>query len=295
MNLFKLKIFITVCNTGSFTKAAKELFITQSAVSKSIKELEATWEIKLISRKGNQIDVTAEGKALSTHALSLLNEYASLKVAISALKGKRKDKMRLGSGASVTKLILERVTMFFFEKHPDVDLEVYSGNTASTEALLKAGNLDFGIVASTVLDPELIYVPILEDIIYPVCHAEHPLANKIVSVEELQLYPVFAREKGSATQQAVNSYFSGRGVLLSIKNSLNYNEALLSYFILEKEHIGFISASEMAQKPLWRQVKKITLKEGLISRKIYFAYLKSSINPVFLKEMKRAVNSMKIS
>jgi len=295
MNLFKLKIFVAVCNTKSFTKAAEQLLITQSAISKSIKELEASWEIKLIVRKGNQIDITAEGKSILGHALNLLNEYSVLEEAISTLKGVRKDKIKLGSGASVTRLALEGIARFFFENCPEVELEIHAGNSESTETLLKKGDLDYGIVASTVFASELLYVPILDDIIWPVCHMEHPLANKTVSLADLQAYPFFAREKGSATQQTINDYFLDNGFPFPTKNLVNYNESLLSYLIIEKQHIGFISAAEMAQKPLWQKLKRLVLKEGLISRTVYLAYRKSSFDPIFLNEINRAISNMKIS
>lgn len=295
MNFFKLKIFVTVCNTRSFTKAAEQLFITQSAVSKSIKELEASWEIKLILRKGNQIDITADGKSILIHALNLLNNYSSLEAALNTLKSQRENEIKLGSGSSVTKFVLENVVRFFFEKFPEVELEIHAGNSESTEALLKTGYLDYGIVASTVISPELTYLPITDDIILPVCHIEHPLADKTVSAAELLNYPVFAREKGSATQDAINAFFSDHGLHFEIKNSINYNESLLSYLILEKQHIGFISTAEMAQKTIWQQVKVLTLKEGVISRKLYLAYQKSNFDPVFLSEMKRAIDLMKKS
>ncbi|WP_294297562.1 LysR family transcriptional regulator [uncultured Chryseobacterium sp.] len=295
MNFFKLKIFVTVCKTKNFTKAAEQLFITQSAVSKSIKDLESTWELKLIHRQGNQITITPIGESLLGNILNLINDYSLLENAINTLKTHTYKKIRLGSGSSITKSALESITRYLSEKFPETELEIHAGNSSSTESLLKNGEIDYGIVASETLAPELVYVPIATDIIWPVCHLDHVFAGKTISAKELLTQNLFAREKGSATQETVNKYFQDNGLLFPVTNSFNYNESLLSYFIIEKGQIGFISETEIAQKLLWKNIGKITLKEGGIHRQIYLAYRKANYDPMFLKDIGMAIKSMKKS
>ena len=295
MNFFKLKIFVTVCKTKNFTKAAEQLFITQSAVSKSIKDLEAVWELKLIQRQGNQITITPVGESLLGNILNLMNDYSLLENAVNTLKIHKNKKIRLGSGSSITKLVLENITRYFSEKFPETELEIHAGNSYSTEALLKNGEIDYGIVASETMAPELVYIPIIADIIWPVCHVDHAFSGKVIAAKELLMQNVFAREKGSATQETINKYFHDKGLLFPVRNLVNYNESLLSFFIIEKGHIGFISEIEISQKLLWKDIEKISLREGTISRQIYLAYRKTSFDPMFLKDISMAIESMKIS
>lgn len=295
MNFFKLKIFVTVCKTKNFTKAAELLFITQSAVSKSIKDLEAVWEIKLIQRHGNQITITPVGESLLGNILNLMNDYSLLENAIATLKTNKNKKIRLGSGSSITKLVLENITKYLSEKFPETELEIHAGNSYSTETLLKNGELDYGIVASETMAPELVYVPIIADTIWPVCHIDHAFAGKTITAKELLTQNLFAREKGSATQETVNKYFQDKGLLFPVKNSVNYNESLLSYFIIENGQVGFISETEIAQKLLWKDIEKIALQEGSILRLIYLAYRKTSYDPLFLNDIGMAIKGMKKS
>lgn len=197
--------------------------------------------------------------------------------------------------ASITKLVLENITRYFSEKLPEIELEIHAGNSHSTETLLKTGEIDYGIVASETMGAELLYIPIIAGIIWQVCHVDHSFSGKVIAARELLAKNLFTREKGSATQETLNKYFHDKGLLFPVRNLVNYNETLLSYFIIEKGHIGFISDIKISQKLLWKDIGKIPLREGIISRQIYLAYRKTSFEPMFLKDISMAIKSMKKS
>ena len=113
---FRLKVFFTVANRLSFTKAAKELFITQPAISKHIQELEEQYKIKFFERNGSKISLTNAGELLLKHTKSIFEVYREIDFDMSALINQQRGLLRLGASTTISQYIIPPLLARFHKK-----------------------------------------------------------------------------------------------------------------------------------------------------------------------------------
>ena len=103
---FRLRVFISVAKNLSFTKASKELFVSQPAITKHIHELETEYQTSLFNRMGNKISLTEAGKLLLTHSESILEAYRRLEYDMNLLNNKYNGELRLGASTTIAQYVL---------------------------------------------------------------------------------------------------------------------------------------------------------------------------------------------
>lgn len=113
---FRLKVFYTVANRLSFTKAASALFITQPAISKHIYELEEEYKIKLFDRNGSKISITRAGELLLKHTQNIFEIYREIDFDMSALINQQQGTLRLGASTTISQYIIPPLLARFHEK-----------------------------------------------------------------------------------------------------------------------------------------------------------------------------------
>ena len=113
MTDFRLKVFLSVANHLSFTKASQELFISQPAISKHIQELESDFETRLFERRGNSIALTASGELLIKHAEELMEQYQHLEYAMHLLHGDYVGELKLGASTTIAQYVLPPILARF--------------------------------------------------------------------------------------------------------------------------------------------------------------------------------------
>ncbi len=141
MKLDQLRTFQQVALTRSFTKAARKLFITQPAVSQQIKALENTYGIKLFDRTGKKIQLTDEGKALSSKINVLLNELKDIEKLFEDLSELDIGRINIASTAIFSTYFLPRAMGSFIKKHQGIELELHTGNSHKVITKLLEGSV----------------------------------------------------------------------------------------------------------------------------------------------------------
>lgn len=139
-----LKYFSDVVSLGSFSKAAKRNFISQSAMSQAIKKLEERIGHQLIHHARNTFDVTPEGKLLYARIQELMDQFDGLELFFDELKGIKK--VHFGCMHSIALSILPKVIRAFKRKHPLAEISFELGNGAYIKRLVRRGEVDFGLV-----------------------------------------------------------------------------------------------------------------------------------------------------
>ena len=114
---FRLKVFFTVANRLSFTKAATELFITQPAISKHIQELEEQYKIKLFDRNGSKISLTKAGELLLKHTKNIFEIYREIDFDLSALINQQQGTLRLGASTTISQYVIPPLLARFHQKN----------------------------------------------------------------------------------------------------------------------------------------------------------------------------------
>ncbi len=150
MNLTHLRHLLAVADTGSFRSAASRLNISQSAVTKSLKALEAEFGVPLILRGSQGSGLTELGRELLSHARSVCTELERATERIKKLAGEARSRIAIGSLATASIQLLPDTVRHFQSRHPQVDIVVVSGLASFLVPRLLEGSLD--VVIGSELD-----------------------------------------------------------------------------------------------------------------------------------------------
>src|SRR6478609_9571319 len=182
LDVKRLRVLREVAAHGSFSAAAEALAYTQSAVSQQIAALEREAGTVLVDRNARGVKLTDAGEALVRHADAILARLADAEAELEAIAGLRGGRLRLVAFPSAGATLAPRAVAAFRERHPAVDITLIPGELEEGLAALKAGETDIALLVEsgfeTCYDPALERTPIMEDPMYVVLPAGHPLAAR---------------------------------------------------------------------------------------------------------------------
>ena len=192
----RYEIFLKVCETGSFSKAAEALSYTQSGISQMMAGFEEELGVQLFARAKKGVTLTDNGRMLMPYIQEMANQKDKLRQAAFNINHKIEGKLRIGSFSSVTALWMPDVIHFFNENYPQVEVQIFDGNYDEIRNWIIHGQVDCGFLSSIVAD-DLKFYPLCEDPLCAVIKKGHPLAEKrSVRLEELLEYPFIIETPG---------------------------------------------------------------------------------------------------
>jgi LysR family transcriptional regulator, low CO2-responsive transcriptional regulator len=263
--LYQLKIFYTVVQFGSFTRAGQELFLSQPAVCMQVKKLAQALGLSLFDKLGKNITLTQAGKELLTTCDQIFKTVDNFEGKLTDLQTLKQGTLKI-SGLTTTKYILPLTFGEFGQLHPNIDISLKLANHSGiAERMIK--NLDDLYIVSEIpkyVDVESI--PFLQDELVVVASVHHPLAKeRNISIDNLANEAFIMREIGSATRNQVQSIFLKHDVKVRVKMELNNNE-MISSFVGDGLGISVLSRHCVASNlykgltildvehfPIWRQ------------------------------------------
>lgn len=267
---FRLKVFYTVAQRLNFTKAGNELYISQPAVTKHIKEIEQHFQCKMFERSSNKIRLTAQGKILAKYAEKIFTTYRELDTELSSLNKIKHGFLKIGSSTTASQYILPKYLASFKCDYPHINLEVLTGNTENIENLLLDNKIDFGIVEGKSKRSNLVYTPFLKDEIVLCTNVKTPV-NPIITLTELKKLPFIVRESGSGSLEITSSALKKKKIKLSdlhIEMVLENNESIKNYLQSSSSFV-FISISAINEELKSNRLKIIDVEELNIERYYY--------------------------
>lgn len=274
-NLDLYTVFLRVARCKSISQAAKELHISQPAISLSIGRLEAELGVKLLFRTNRGIKLTGEGETLLEHLSGAFAMIEAGEEKLRDIAGLRSGTLRIGASDMTLRFFLLDYIERFRDHFPGVRLTVTNAPTPSTLDALRSGLIDFGVISEPVLGAddretmELIPVREIRDIF--VCTDKYPLTGHKASAEELCRYPLILLERETSTRRYIDDFF-GAGVL---KPSI---ELATSDLLLEfaRRGIGIACIVEdFARADLESgRLRQVALETEIPPRRFLLAYLK---------------------
>ena len=269
---FRLKVFQSVAHNLSFTKASNELFITQPAVTKHIKELESEFEVKLFNRIGNKISLTKAGVILYSYADHIFSLHNELKFELSLLKENPEGNLRIGASTTITQYVIPSVLAKFNQAFPEIKLSLTNGNTKYIEQLLLNNEIDIGIVEGKPINADIRYSPFLNDELLVFTAIQNTNVPITASNEELIKLPLVLRERGSGTLEIIEKnlqHFKINPKQLNILMFLGSTEAIKS-FIKTGNGVGIVSRFAIEQEISNNIFRLINTPELKFYRQFYF-------------------------
>jgi len=267
----KLHIFKIVAKYLSFTKAAEHLFISQPAVSKSIKNLEEEYKTTLFIRKRNSIELTEEGKSFLLYTNKIVSIFSEMEEQFLHKKEIFPEFISFGVSTTLSNYIIPKVIAKFRVQFPQTKFEIISDNSANIEDLILNEDIDFGITEGRVNNPKLQFKKFIKDEIVLVTNAKNKSFKKgNIDIETLQEIPIIEREKGSGTKAIIDEFLSDNGIKkLNSVVSFNSTEAIKNY-LYHSDHYALLSITAISNDLLNNKLKIIDIKDLSIERWFYF-------------------------
>jgi len=230
-NLELYKVFYYVAKTGSLTKAANELSISQPAVSQSMKQLEKVLNAKLLKRTAKGVKLTDEGLALFPYIEkgyeSILQGEKKLESLISLTSGT----ITIGVSDMTLKSYLLPFIANFHKEYPKIKINLISAPSMDTIKALDDGLIDFGLISSLELDrDDLTFKELgeIQDIFVAGSGFSH-LKNQQLPYQLLAHLPLICLDKNTITRQYIDSFFENNHISISPEFELENMEMLVNF------------------------------------------------------------------
>lgn len=197
-----LRVFYEVCKHMNMTKASKELFVSQPAISKTIHDIEQDYGVKLFERWNKQLYLTPEGATLYEYSKQAVNLLDAIDKSMQARNGK--DIIRVGASITIGTSILGEIAADFCAEHPSVKIEALVDSTPVIEQALLQGQIDLSFVEGRLASPEIKSETVgCTDIVLVVGRTHELYGQEGITLEDLSGRDFIVREKGQPDAREV--------------------------------------------------------------------------------------------
>ena len=270
---FRLKVFKTVADRLSFTKAAAELLISQPAVTKQINEVERLLGKPLFLRHGNRISLTDDGVRLLEYANRILALYGELRDAFVEEQGAFSGEIRLGASTTLSQYVLPGLLAKFRKLSPDVRVTLFNGNTEQIERQIADGKLDFGMIEGTASNPALHYELFMDDELVLVTSASNTsFTREEITAADLPALPLVIRENGSGTLDVLSRELSRHGLSLRqlhIEMQLGSTESI-KHYLFYSDTFAFVSVQAVLDELAANRLRVVEVGDMELVRRFSF-------------------------
>ena len=229
MELDNLRAFSAVAATGSFSRAASQLHLTQPAVSKRIATLEQQLDTRLFDRIARRVELTEAGRALLAQLPQVEQSLAAAEQAVRDLKGEVSGPLRIATSHHIGLHRLPPVLSRFQRDYPAVRLDIAFVDSEQAYERLRAGSIELAVVTLAPGDvSQLRSEAVWDDPLSVMAAREHPLCSAgAISASELLAHPAVLPGQDTFTGQIVRRHFAAvTGAALEMRMSTNYLETL---------------------------------------------------------------------
>lgn len=275
LNLYK--VFYSVATLGNITKAAETLYISQPAVTKSIKQLENSLGGALFIRTKKGVTLTEEGKVLLEYVKNILEEAKNAQNKFNSLIKLEEGKIHIGASATVTKHFLMPYIEKFHTLYPNISIEITNELTTNLVKGLRNGYIDFlvtNLPMKEYLDLDIKVCAKLHDSF--ACSEKYlEKENKIFELEELLKYKIVTQKEPSNTRKFLNNYMKENGVEFNPDIEI-VSYALVVEFIKAGFGIGYVTKEFIKEELKNKELYEIKVTPKVPSRELGIITLKNN-------------------
>lgn len=210
MDLHQLKVFISVYKNRNFSKAAKEIFLTQPTISEHIKSLEEELKCKLFDRIGKRVIPTKEADILYEESLDLINKFENLKDIIQKMQRLPSGNILIGTSSIPGTYILPSLIPEFKNSYPDIHIQIEISDSLEVINNLLSNNYLIGLVGTKINNSNIKHSPFMWDEL--VIASPNFTEKSVITPEELVKYPFIMRESGSGTRKETEKFLKEAGI-----------------------------------------------------------------------------------
>ena len=279
MEFKQLEAFVAVVDYGSFSEAARKLYLTQPTISAHVRSLEEELHTRLILRTTKKTTITTRGYQLYDSAVRMLEIRNNL---LENFTGVQKHMIDLAASTIPSSYLLPEILAAFGKTHPDIYFHSIQADSAESINRVLDGTADLALVGQNTRDETCVFLPFCQDelvIATPITSHYLGLQNKSVTFEDFIKDPVIIREKGSGTKKEMDLFLEQIGVTPSDLNVIARMNDLegIKKSIVNGLGISILSARSAIDLQKTKQILLFPLEESAHKRTFYIVYSKNRI------------------
>lgn len=266
------KVFIKVAQCLNFSKAAEELYVSQPAISKHIKELENTYKVTLFNRDKGKITLTCNGEIFYKYAIKIMETYNDLESELNSLSEDFSGELKIGASTTIAQYFISPLLAQIIRRYPNIKFKLSSGNTQFIEKALLNKEIDLGIVEGNSKLTNIKYTPFAKDELVLITSTSNKCKDTITS-NQLKNLPLVLRENGSGTLQVISNALNEKNLKITDLNILlqiGSTEAIKDFLNNYPDSFAIISVISIINELKNNKLKIIDIKDLQITRNFYF-------------------------
>ena len=243
--LDQYRIFKAVADSGNISSTAKALYLSQSAISQSIKLLEDSLGVRLFSRTSRGVMLTSDGKTLYEYVSQSLALLEAGEARINESKELIKGELTIGASNTLTETYLLKYLNKYHQLYPGIKVRIMNGTSKRVMSYLRNGTVDLAFATTNEKDDTFESYMCFKTHTAFVASADYPLDfNKTYSLAEIASLPLILLEKEAGSRRFLEDFFLKRGIRLEPEIELASYELLISLFFLctdiNNSHLGIL-------------------------------------------------------
>lgn len=273
LTLRHFKIFIAVCDAMSMTAAAESLFISQSAVSQAISELERHYDVRLFERLSRKLYLTQAGEKLLNFARHMIRMNADVEKEMKSLH--ETGTIRIGASVTVGSTVLPQLVSAFRQATPPTAVEVFEDNTEQIEKRLLTDKTDIGLVEGKITSSDILSKPFMDDELVLICGNKHRFSGlSVINPHELEQEDFIIREQGSGTRKTFEDVMTAHQIPWKVTWTCN-NADTIKAAVIAGLGVSVISRRAVVKEVNSGELFIPVLKGIRFERKFMIAYHKN--------------------
>lgn len=276
LNLYK--VFSKVVETGNITKASEKLYVSQPAITKSIKQLENSLGGTLFTRTKKGVELTEEGKVLYIHVKKILEDISNAQNKFNSLINLEEGKIKIGASATVTKHFLMPYIEKYHSMYPNIEICIVNELTKNLVNDLKYGYLDFLVTNMP--------INISSDLNVEVCAKLHDtfatskkyidLQDRKIKLSDIGNYKTIAQKEPSNTREFLNNFMKQNNILFKPDIEI-VSYALVVEFIKSGFGIGYVTKEFVREELEKEEIYEVLIDKKIPERNLGIVTLKNNI------------------
>lgn len=276
MELRQLKYLVSIGESGTFTAAAKELYISQSALSQQIKRMEEELGVPLFNRTRNRLQFTPAGELLHKRARQIVKEVDEAKTAIEELEELCRGSLHIGVVQTVNAYLIPGVVSQFSSNYPDIQLNISELSAPEIENQIENFELDMGISFAPPDASNITFDPLFEEELLFIVHQSHAMTGKKkVNVSELNGKDLILLSNDFCTRRIWNGCMQEADISPNVKIEMNTIDSILSTLDTNSQ-MGTILPELTLHMKAAKELKAVHLTNPTPARKVGLLHRKGS-------------------
>jgi len=268
-------VFMSVAENLSFSKSAKDLNISQPAVTRHIRELEERYKTSLFERKGNKIYLTRSGEKVYNAFKVIAQQYRNLDFEIGQMHDSISGEFKIGASSTISQYVIPKAIASFHKRYPKIRIYLMNGNSFEMEKLLLNNQIDIALVENYTSQSGIRYKNFLDDELVVITGKDSVYAKRdSITRDDLLQIPIVLREHGSGTLEVIQQALSQQNIGFEDLNTLIHlgSTESIKNFLQDFDGLAIVSEKAVQTELYLKTLVRLRVTGFTISRKFRIAY-----------------------